>query len=63
MHEWAVSVRNLKDFGFNLGEVNVELMDTFPKFIVGTQYFTLTKVKPNARNMEPSWFSQVGCCK
>ena len=29
-------------------------MSTFPKYIVGSQYFTFIKIKPNIKNATPS---------
>lgn len=54
----------LKYFRLGIVQFNVEIMDTFPKSMVGSQYFTIIEVKPNARNTAPpatfsGWMSCV----
>ena len=48
---WVVCVRYLKDFSFGSVQSRAKFVGTFPKSIVGLQYFTLTEVQPNARNV------------
>ena len=38
-------------------------MSTFPKSVVGSQYFTLSEVKAYVRDAEPPQHSRVGCPK
>ena len=45
-------------------QFSTKFMGTFAKSTVGSQYFTLTEVKPNARNTTPPiafscWMSRV----
>lgn len=49
MHDWVVSAGYLKYSRLGLVQFSVEFMGTFPKFMVGSQYFTLSEVKLNAR--------------
>lgn len=48
--ERVVSVGYLKGFSPSLVQFNVKFMSTFPKSTIGSQYFTLTHVKPNTKN-------------
>lgn len=64
MHEWVLCVGYLKEFSFGPAEFSAEFMGSFPKSIVGFQYFTFIEVKPNARKVVPSttflgWMSKV----
>lgn len=61
--EWVVSASYFKEFIFGLVQSNVEFMGDFCKSIVGSQYFTLSEIKLNARDAEPfttfsSWMSR-----
>lgn len=64
MLKWVVSAYYFKEFIFNLVKFRVAFMSTFPKLIVGLQYFTLRDVKMYGRDSEPptafsGWMTQV----
>jgi hypothetical protein len=64
MHTWVACARYFKEFRFGPMQFNAKLMGIFLKPTVGLQYFTLTKVKPNARNAKhpmafSGWMSRV----
>ena len=42
--EWVVSASYFKEFSFKPVQFSVVIMGTFPKSIVGSQYFTLSEV-------------------
>jgi hypothetical protein len=44
---WVVFAHYLKEFRISHVQLSAELIGTFPKSTVGSQYFTLTKKKPN----------------
>ena len=49
--KWVISVGFLKEFNYGLVHFGVEFMSTFPKYTVSSQYFILTEVKPNTKNV------------
>ena len=62
--EWVVNVGYLKEFSYGHVHFSVECMSTFPKYVVASQYFTLSEVKPNTKNATPpmsfsGWMSRV----
>ena len=62
--EWVINAGYLKDFKLGSVQFKAEFMSTFPKPTVGSQYYTLTKVKPITQNAIPpmafsSWMSRV----
>ena len=48
--EWVVSVGYLKAFSPDPIQFSVEFMSTFPKSIMGLQFFILIEIKPNIEN-------------
>jgi hypothetical protein len=48
--KWVVKGGYIKDFNFGPVQFSVNFMGIFSKSTVRLQYFTLTEVKPNARN-------------
>lgn len=53
MPKWVASVGYLKEFSLGLVQFSAYFTSTSPKSIVSLQYFTLTKVKLNARHAPP----------
>ena len=51
--EWVICAGYLKEFSPGLVQFSAEFMNTFPKSTVGSQYFTLTEIKPNTKNAPP----------
>jgi hypothetical protein len=51
--EWVVCAGYLKEFSPGPVQFSAEFMGTFPKSTVGSQYFTLTEIKPNTKNAPP----------
>ena len=47
------SIGYLKEFGPGFVTLSVKFMSTFPKSTIGSQYFTLTEIKPNNENATP----------
>ena len=58
MLKWVVSAYYFKEFRFGLVQFSVAFIGNFPKFIVGSQYFTLIEVKSYGRDAKhPTTFS------
>ena len=58
MLKWVVSAYYFKEFSFELVQYSVVFMSTFPKSIVGLQYFTLREIKMYGRDAKsPTAFS------
>ena len=51
--EWVVNIGYLKAFSPSHVQFNSKFMSTFPKSTIGSQFFTLTKMKPNVANATP----------
>ena len=51
--EWVVCAGYLKEFSPGPVQFSAEFMGTFPKSTMGSQYFTLTEIKPNTKNAPP----------
>lgn len=49
----VVRATYLKESNPSQVQFNVEFMSTFSKYNVGSQYFTMTHVKPNTKNATP----------
>lgn len=50
--KWVACGKYFKEFKYGVVELVGSSWGIFPKYIVGSQYFTLTKVKPNDYNAE-----------
>lgn len=64
LSRWVVNASCFKEFSFGLVQFVVVFMGMFPQSSVRSQYFTLSKVKPYARDAELSttfsgWMSRV----
>ena len=51
--KWIICVGYLKEFSLGPIQFNTEFVGTFPKSTVGSQYSTLTEIKPNTKNAPP----------
>jgi hypothetical protein len=51
--KWVISAGFLKEFNSSLMHYSAESMNTSPKSTISLQYFILTKVKPNTKNVTP----------
>lgn len=51
--EWVVNIGYLKAFSPSHVQFNSKFMSTFPQSTIGSQFFTLTKMKPNVANATP----------
>ena len=50
LSEWVICASYLKEHMLGHVQFNIEFKNTFPKTTIGSQYFTLTKIKPNTKN-------------
>lgn len=62
--EWVVCLGYLKKLSLGPVHFIAEFMNTFPKSTMGSQYLTLTEIKPNTKNAPPpttfvGWMTRV----
>ena len=51
--KWVVCASYLKEFSPRFVQLSAKFMGMFPKYMVGSQYFTRNEIKPNTTNAPP----------